>query len=142
MPAMRATLGQLTAFEAVVRLGSFSSAASELFITQPAVSKKIRLLQQEVGLPLFEQVGKRVYLTDAGRLLLDVSRDWLETWARFEQSIADLQGLKQGRLRIAMVTTGKYFIPRVLGRFCERYPGITSRWKSSTATACWSACAQ
>ena len=124
MPAMRATLGQLTAFEAVVRLGSFSSAASELFVTQPAVSKKIRLLQQEVGLPLFEQVGKRIYLTDAGRLLLDVSRDWLETWARFEQSIADLQGLKQGRLRIAVVTTGKYFIPRVLGRLCERYPGI------------------
>jgi DNA-binding transcriptional LysR family regulator len=95
-----------------------------LFVTQPAVSKKIRLLQEEVGLPLLEQVGKRIYLTDAGRLLLDVSRDWLETWARFEQSVADLQGLKQGRLRIAVVTTSKYFIPRVLGQFCERYPGI------------------
>lgn len=124
MPAMRVTLGQLKAFEAVARLGSFSSAANELFVTQPAVSKKIRLLQEEVGMPLLEQVGKRIYLTDAGRLLLNVSRDWLETWARFEQSIADLQGLKQGRLRIAVVTTGKYFIPRVLGRFCERYPGI------------------
>jgi DNA-binding transcriptional LysR family regulator len=121
---MRITLGQLTAFEAVARLGSFSSAARELFVTQPAVSKKIRLLQEEVGLPLLEQVGKRIYLTDAGRLLLDVSRDWLETWARFEQSVADLQGLKQGRLRIAVVTTSKYFIPRVLGQFCERYPGI------------------
>ncbi|MGD8629625.1 MAG: LysR substrate-binding domain-containing protein, partial [Gammaproteobacteria bacterium] len=120
----RVTLGQLTAFEAVARLGSFSSAARELFVTQPAVSKKIRLLQEEVGLPLLEQVGKRIYLTDAGRLLLDVSRDWLETWARFEQSVADLQGLKQGRLRIAVVTTSKYFIPRVLGQFCERYPGI------------------
>jgi DNA-binding transcriptional LysR family regulator len=121
---MRVTLGQLTAFEAVARLGSFSSAARELFVTQPAISKKIRLLQEEVGLPLLEQVGKRIYLTDAGRLLLDVSRDWLDTWARFEQSIADLQGLKQGRLRIAVVTTSKYFIPRVLGQFCERYPGI------------------
>jgi DNA-binding transcriptional LysR family regulator len=124
MPAMRVTLGQLKAFEAVARLGSFSSAAKELFVTQPAVSKKIRLLQEEVGLPLFEQIGKRIYLTDAGRLLLNVSRDWLETWARFEQSIADLQGLKQGRLRIAVVTTSKYFVPRVLGPFCERYPGI------------------
>lgn len=124
MPGMRVTLGQLKAFEAVARLGSFSAAAGELFVTQPAVSKKIRLLQEEVGLPLLEQVGKRIYLTDAGGLLLSVCRDWLETWARFEQSIADRRGLKQGRLRIAVVTTGKYFVPRVLGPFCERYPGI------------------
>ena len=124
MPAMRVTLGQLTAFEAVARLGSFSGAANELFVTQPAVSKKIRLLQEQVGLALLEQVGKRIYLTDAGRLLLNLCRDWLDTWGRFEQSIADLQGLKQGRLRIAVVTTSKYFMPRVLGPFCERYPGI------------------
>jgi DNA-binding transcriptional LysR family regulator len=124
MSGMRVTLGQLKAFEAVARLGSFSGAARELFVTQPAVSKKIRLLQDEVGLPLLEQVGKRIYLTDAGRELLAVCTDWLETWARFEQSIADRQGLKQGRLRIAVVTTSKYFMPRVLGPFCSRYPGI------------------
>jgi DNA-binding transcriptional LysR family regulator len=124
MSGMRVTLGQLKAFEAVARLGSFSGAAKELFVTQPAVSKKIRLLQEEVGLPLLEQIGKRLYLTDAGRLLLGVCSDWLDTWSRFEQSIADLQGLKQGRLRIAVVTTSKYFMPRVLGPFCERYPGI------------------
>jgi DNA-binding transcriptional LysR family regulator len=121
---MRVTLGQLKAFEAVARLSSFSAAAKELFVTQPAVSKKIRLLQEEVGLPLLEQVGKRIYLTEAGRLLLGVCTDWLETWAHFEQSVADLQGLKQGRLRIAVVTTSKYFMPRVLGPFCDRYPGI------------------
>jgi DNA-binding transcriptional LysR family regulator len=124
MPGMRVTLGQLKAFEAVARLGSFSAAARELFVTQPAVSKKIRLLQEEVGMPLLEQVGKRIDLTDAGRQLLGVCTDWLDTWARFEQSIADLQGLKKGRLRIAVVTTSKYFMPRVLGPFCTRYPGI------------------
>lgn len=124
MPGMRVTLGQLKAFEAVTRLGSFSGAARELYVTQPAISKKIRLLQEEVGLPLLEQVGKGIHLTDAGQLLLGVCRDWLETWSRFEQSIADLQGLKQGRLRIAVVTTSKYFMPRVLGPFCARYPGI------------------
>jgi DNA-binding transcriptional LysR family regulator len=124
MPGMRVTLGQLKAFEAVARLGSFSGAAKELFITQPAVSKKIRLLNEEVGLPLLEQVGKRIYLTDAGRLLLEVCTDWLETWARFEQSVADMRGVKKGRLRIAVVTTSKYFMPRVLGPFCDRYPGI------------------
>jgi DNA-binding transcriptional LysR family regulator len=124
MPGMRVTLGQLKAFEAVARLGSFSGAGKELFITQPAVSKKIRQLQDEVGLPLIEQVGKRLFLTDAGQLLLGVCTDWLDTWARFEQSIADLQGLKRGRLKIAVVTTSKYFMPRVLGPFCAEYPGI------------------
>jgi DNA-binding transcriptional LysR family regulator len=124
MAGMRVTLGQLKAFEAVARLESFSAAANELFVTQPAVSKKVRLLQDEIGMPLFEHVGKRIYLTDAGRLLLDVCTEWLATWSRFEQSIADLQGLKQGRLAIAVVTTSKYFIPRVLGPFCATYPGI------------------
>jgi DNA-binding transcriptional LysR family regulator len=121
---MRITLGQLKAFEAVVRLGAISRAAEELHVTQPAVSKKMRLLQEEVGLPLVEHVGKRLFLTDAGRELLTTCGDWLETWSRFEQSIADLKGLKQGRLRLAVVTTGKYFMPRVLGPFCELYPGI------------------
>jgi DNA-binding transcriptional LysR family regulator len=124
MAGMRVTLGQLKAFEAVARLGSFSGAGKELFITQPAVSKKVRQLQDEVGLPLIEQVGKKLFLTDAGRLLLGVCTDWLDTWSRFEQSIADLQGLKRGRLRIAVVTTSKYFMPRVLGPFCAQYPGI------------------
>jgi LysR family transcriptional regulator, low CO2-responsive transcriptional regulator len=121
---MRITLGQLKAFEAVVRLGGISRAAEELHVTQPAVSKKIGLLQDEVGLALFEHVGKRLSLTDAGRELLTTCGDWLETWSRFEQSIADLKGLKQGRLRLAVVTTGKYFMPRLLGPFCDLYPGI------------------
>lgn len=121
---MRVTLAQLRAFEAVARLGSFSRAAEELHVTQPAVSKKLRLLQEEVGLPLIEHIGKRLYLTQAGRELLTTCGDWLDTWGRFEQTIADLKGLKQGRLRIAVVTTSKYFMPRVLGPFCECYPGI------------------
>ena len=121
---MRITLGQLKAFEAVARLGSFSRAAEELHVTQPAVSKKVRLLQEEVGLTVVEHVGKRLYLTAAGRELLTTCGDWLETWSRFEQSIADLKGLKKGRLGLAVVTTGKYFMPRVLGSFCDLYPGI------------------
>ena len=124
MPGMRVTLRQLQVFEAVARLGSFSRAAEEIHVTQPAVSKQIRQLQEEVGLPLLEQIGRRVGLTDAGRELLATCSDWLDTWNRFEQSIADLKGLKQGRLRIAVVTTAKYFMPRVLGPFCSQYPGI------------------
>ena len=73
---------------------------------------------------MIEQLGRGLYVTDAGRELLATCGDWLETWSRFEQSIADLKGLKQGRLRLAVVTTTKYFMPRVLGPFCDAFPGI------------------
>jgi DNA-binding transcriptional LysR family regulator len=121
---MHVTLRQLRAFEAVARLRSFSRAAEELHVTQPTVSKQIRLLHEQVGLPLLEQLGKKVFITEAGQELYATCADWLETWGRFEQTIDNLKGLKQGRLRIAAVTTTKYFMPRILGPFCARYPGI------------------
>jgi DNA-binding transcriptional LysR family regulator len=121
---MHVTLRQLQAFESVARLRSFSRAAEEMHVTQPTVSKQIRLLHEQVGLPLMEQLGKKVFLTEAGQKLQATCADWLETWGRFEQTIADLKGLKQGRLRIAVVTTTKYFMPRILGPFCSQYPGI------------------
>lgn len=124
MAVMRITLGQLQAFEAVARLGSISRAAEALHVTQPAISKKVRLLQEEVGLTLCEHVGKRLFLTDAGRELLATCGEWLVIWSRFEQSIADLKGLRQGRLRLAVVTTGQFVMNRFLGPFCELYPGI------------------
>lgn len=124
MAGMRVTLRQLQAFEAVARLRSYSRAAEEMHVTQPAVSKQIRLLNEEVGLPLLEQIGKKVFLTEAGEQLHATCADWLDTWGRFEQRIADLKGLKQGRLRIATVTTAKFFLPRVLGPFYAQYPGI------------------
>jgi len=124
MAGMRVTLRQLQTFEAVARLHSFSRAAEEIHVTQPAVSKQIRLLNEEIGLPLLEQIGKKVFLTEAGERLRATCADWLDTWSRFEQTIADLKGLKQGRLRIATVTTAKYFLPRVLGPFYAEYPGI------------------
>jgi DNA-binding transcriptional LysR family regulator len=124
MAMMRVTLRQLRTFEAVARLKSFSSAADELQVTQPTVSKQIKLLNEEMGLPLLEQIGKKVFLTEAGRELYATSADWLETWSRFEQTIANLKGMKQGQLKIAAVTTTKYFMPRLLGPFCAQYPQI------------------
>jgi len=121
---MHVTLRQLRTFEAVARLRSFSRAAEEMHVTQPTVSKQIRLLHEQVGLPLLEQLGKKVFLTEAGQELFATCADWLDTWGRFEQTIDNLKGLKQGRLRIAAVTTTKYFMPRILGPFCARYPGI------------------
>jgi LysR family transcriptional regulator, low CO2-responsive transcriptional regulator len=120
----QATLHQLKVFEAAARHGSFTRAAEELFLTQPTVSMQIKQLTKSVGLPLFEQVGKRLYLTEAGRELYSTCRQIFETIAQFEMKVADLKGLKQGQLRLAVITTAKYFIPRLLGPFCQLYPGI------------------
>ena len=121
---MRVTLRQLCTFEAVARLKSFSGAAEEMHVSQPTVSKQIKSLHEAIGLPLLEQIGKKVFLTDAGNELYATCAEWLNTWGRFEQTIADLKGMKQGKLKIAAVTTTKYFMPRLLGPFCAQYPGI------------------
>ncbi|MHB1586241.1 MAG: LysR substrate-binding domain-containing protein [Acidiferrobacteraceae bacterium] len=120
----RTTFRQLEVFEAIARLGSFTRAAEELFLTQPTVSMQIKKLSGFVGLPLFEQVGKKIFLTEVGRELHRTSRVIFDDLKRFEMAIADLKGLKQGTLRLAVVTTAHYFAPRLLGAFCQRYPGV------------------
>lgn len=120
----QATLHQLKVFEAVARHSSFTRAAEELFLTQPTVSMQVKQLAKAVGLPLFEQIGKRLYLTAAGRELLATCQEIFEELSLFEIAVADLKGLKQGYLRLAVITTAKYVIPRLLGPFCQRYPGI------------------
>jgi LysR family transcriptional regulator, low CO2-responsive transcriptional regulator len=119
-----ATLRQLQIFEVVARHLSYTRASEELYITQPTVSIQLKQLADIVGLPLLEQVGKRIFLTDAGRELLVVVRNILDGLARFEMIVSDMKGVKAGKLRIAVITTAKYFVPRLLGPFCERYPGI------------------
>ena len=119
-----ATLHQLKVFEAAARHGSFTRAAEELFLTQPTVSMQVKQLTKSVGLPLFEQMGKKLYLTAAGKELYATCREIFQSLSQFEMTIADLKGLKQGQLRLAVVTTAKYFVPRLLGPFSQRYPGI------------------
>ena len=125
------TLRQLEVFEAIARLGSFTRAAEELHLTQPTVSMQIKKLTDAVGMPLFEQVGKKVYLTEAGRALQNFSREIFDQFSHFEMLLADLKGLKQGRLRLGVITTAKYFIPRLLGAFYRQYPGIDVAMKVS-----------
>ncbi|HEY9610212.1 LysR family transcriptional regulator [Allocoleopsis sp.] len=120
----QATLHQLKVFEAVARHNSFTRAAEELFLTQPTVSMQVKQLTKAVGMPLFDQVGKRLYLTQAGEELVKTCRELFDKLDQFEMTIADLKGLKQGRLRLGVITTAKYFVPRLLGPFCKRYPGI------------------
>lgn len=130
--AMRhTTLRQLEVFAAIVRHGSFTRAAEELFLTQPTVSMQIKKLTEAVGMPLFEQIGKTLYVTEAGRSLYKFACEIFDNFARFEMTLADLKGLKQGSLRLAVVTTAKYFIPLMLGKFCQRYPGVDVSLKVS-----------
>ncbi len=121
---IHATLHQLKVFEATARHGSFTRAAEELFLTQPTVSMQVKQLTKAIGLPLFEQVGKRLYLTDAGRELYSTCQEIFQRLDQLEMTVADLKGMKQGKLRLAVITTTKYFMPRLLGPFCQKYPGI------------------
>jgi LysR family transcriptional regulator, low CO2-responsive transcriptional regulator len=120
----QSTLHQLKVFETVARLTSITRAAEELSLTQPTVSMQIKQLTQNVGVPLFEQIGKKLYLTESGQELLATCREVFDRLSRFEMKITDLQGMKQGKLKLATITTTKYFIPRALAPFCQLYPGV------------------
>ncbi len=121
---IHATLHQLRVFETTARLASFTKAAEELNITQPTVSSQTKQLTKFIGLPLFEQIGKQLYLTDAGKELLNTCRQVFSSLDNFEMKIADFKGTKEGKLRLSVITTATYFIPRLLGSFCQQYPSI------------------
>lgn len=122
--ARHATLRQLQVFEAVARLGSFTRAAEELFLAQPTVSMQVKKLVDTIGLPLFEQVGIRIQLTDAGREVYTACQECFHALADLEMKIADVKGVKRGRLRVAVITSSKYLAPYLLGQFHRQHPGI------------------
>lgn len=119
-----ASLRQLQVFEAIARHRSFTRAAEELFLAQPTVSMQVKNLSEAIGLPLFEQVGKRIYMTESGEALYSTCREVFNALAHFEMQVSKLKGLKEGQLRLAIVSTAKYFAPRALGVFCRYYPDI------------------
>lgn len=119
-----ASLRQLHIFATVVRLQSFSRAAEALHVTQPTVSMQVKKLAEAVGHPLVEHVGKGFSLTTAGRVVHACCASVFEALSGMHMTLADMAGLKQGRLRLAVVSTAEYFAPRVLGDFSRRYPGI------------------
>ena len=122
--ARRISLRQLQVFEAVARLLSYTRASEEMHLSQPTVSMQIKKLESDIGLPLTEQIGKKISLTEAGAAFYQTSRDILGTLGRFEMQIDEQKGLRTGHLHIAVVTTANYFAPRLLGKFCQAYPGI------------------
>src|SRR5574340_1107791 len=109
VPMLHLTLRQLKVFEAVARQRSFSRAAEALHLSQPAVSMQIKQLEEGVGLPLFEQMGKKIFLTEAGQEMFHYSRVIAEQLEEMEEVLARMKGLDQGRLKITVVSTANYF---------------------------------
>ncbi|MFZ2652227.1 MAG: LysR family transcriptional regulator [Burkholderiaceae bacterium] len=120
-----ATLRQLKVFDAVARLSSYSRAAEELHLTQPAVSTQVRKLEDHAGLPLFEQLGKKIYLTAAGSELLRHGRAIIAQFEEAESAMTQFKGIAGGRLNVAVISAGDYFFPRLLVEFVRRHQGVT-----------------
>ena len=120
-----ATLRQLKVFESVARHLSFSRAAEELHLTQPAVSAQVKKLEDHAGLPLFEQLGKKVHLTAAGLQLLDSARAILERVQEAEDALGTFKGVEGGRLNVSVISAGDYFFPFLLVEFARRHAGIS-----------------
>ena len=118
------TLPQLRVFEASARLGSFTRAAQELHMAQATASVQIKKLTETVGFALFEQVGRRIFLTEAGKRVYAGCDEVFRALTRVEETLTEMRGLDSGRLQLAVTSTAKYFAPRLLGAFIQRYPGI------------------
>jgi len=126
---MNITLRQLKVFERVAKRLSFTRAAEELYLTQPAVSMQIKQFEETIGLPLFERLGKKIYLTRAGEELYRLSKAISLQLDEAEQLIEELKGTDGGRLVVAVASTVHYFAIRLLAEFCQRYPKVKVSFK-------------
>ncbi|HEY4761946.1 MAG TPA: LysR substrate-binding domain-containing protein [Thermoguttaceae bacterium] len=119
----------LQTFLAVQKHLNYTRGAKELLLSQPAVSRQIHQLERELGLPLFEQIGKSLHLTDAGRTLAREAEQLLGSLERVAEVVRAHRSAERGRLWIGASTTpGFYLLPPVLGRFHERYPHVELRY--------------
>lgn len=124
MNLRHATQHQLRIFLAVARHGSFARAAEALHLSPPTLSLQVKQLSESVGQPLFEQLGKKIYLTAAGQTLMEACQDIESRMERLSQDLSALQGVERGSLKIAILTSVKYTVPKLLGGFCAAHPGI------------------
>lgn len=121
---MNVTFRQLRLFLALAETGSVSAAARQLHITQPTASMGLKEITESIGLPLYEVIARKVYLTQMGHELVNSARAIANEWEAFEQQVHGVRGLTQGKLTVAVVSTAENFIPRILGTFCDKYPKI------------------
>jgi DNA-binding transcriptional LysR family regulator len=127
MKLRHVTLHQLRLFQGLGKHLSYTRVAEELHLTQPAVSIQIKRLEESVGLPLVEQMGKRLFLTDAGRELLEACRDVLDRLRVLNEDMTGMEAGVKGPLNLAAITTAKYFMPHLLGAFLREYPEVEPR---------------
>jgi DNA-binding transcriptional LysR family regulator len=121
---LRASFRQLQVFESVARHKSFTRAAEELFITQSTVSIQLKQLSDNLGVPLLEQLGKKIYITPAGESLLAHCKKIFSELNEMERDISGFLEKPQGRLRVSSTVTAQFFLPRVLGAFAKCYPEV------------------
>jgi DNA-binding transcriptional LysR family regulator len=124
MNLKHASLHQLRIFNAVARHNSFARAAEALHLSPPTLSLQVKHLAETIGQPLFEQLGKKIFLTDAGRTLAEACQDIENRMEALSQDLAALHGIEKGTLRIAILTSTKYSVPKLLAGFCTAHPGI------------------
>ena len=118
-------LNHLTIFHAVAQTGSMTLGAERLDISQPAVSKQVQELERALGVPLFDRIGRRVRLSQAGELLADYARRLFALAREAEEAMADVRHVGRGRLAVGASTTiGTYLLPAVVAEFGRRYPGV------------------
>ena len=117
-----ATLRQLQIFESIARLGSFTAAARELYLTQPTISMQMKKLSELITTPLIQVHGKRILLTDAGRELVPACRAIFRELEKYETVVGNIMEIGHGELSISGVTTTEYFTPRILGEFIRLFP--------------------
>jgi len=122
---MNVTIRQLQVFEAVARHLGFTRAAEELHLTQPAVSMQVKQLEEHVGMPLFEQVGKKIFLTEAGNEMYHYSKIIAQQLAEAEEVIEALKGVRRGSLDISVASTANAFGTKLLAGFSQKYPSVT-----------------
>lgn len=121
---MNFSFRQLRLFLALAETGSVSAAAKVMHVTQPTASMQLKEISASVGLPLYEVIGKKVFLTEVGKALAVTAREITQSLASFEQFADATKGIAKGHLRVAVVSTAKYFMPRLIGSFCKRHPLI------------------
>lgn len=121
---MNISFRQLRLVLALAQTGSVSAAAKLMHVTQPTASMQLKEISDSVGLPLYEVVARKVYMTEVGMELARTARAIATEWEGFEQRIDARKGFMRGTLRVAVVSTAKYFVPRLLGTFCKLYPEI------------------
>ncbi len=121
---MNITIRQLQVFAKAAELLSFTRAAEALHLSQPAVSMQVRQLEENLGIRLFEQVGKKLYLTQAGEAMERYALDILTKLDEAQTYMEELKGIRRGLLNIAVASTLNQFASRVLAAFVRQYPGV------------------